>query len=208
MAHSLRQNGASARDAYLAAEKYAACGWVPHALRGKVPITKGWNLQTVDTWEEKWPRSAAPRNVGIRTGPECNLIVVDIDKGDGGLETWEMLVQQHQDPVTVVVRTGGGGLHYYFAWDQRASLLVTGSRSIRLPGCNPAGIDVRAADGQVVAPPSIHEDTGETYHFVRRLEELEGGLPVLPEWLFELLYRGQNAAGRHSRSRGGRRHRG
>src|SRR5690349_20801189 len=47
-------------------------------------------------------------NVGIRTGEVRNLVVVDIDMKDGGMDHWMKLITKIEEPNTIKVRTGGG----------------------------------------------------------------------------------------------------
>ena len=68
--------------------------------------------ETITGWWQRWPGG----NVGVVTGSVSDVVVLDIDPrsdGDGSLQAledrWGML------PVTAVVRTGGGGWHYWFS---------------------------------------------------------------------------------------------
>ncbi len=51
-------------------------------------------------------------NIGIATGPESGIFVVDLD-GEEGIEAFRKLEAEHgQIPKTPIASTGGGGLHY------------------------------------------------------------------------------------------------
>jgi hypothetical protein len=97
-------------------------------------------------------RRAVPRGLlAIRTGRICDLAVADIDPRNGGRVIPELM------PPTRCVRTGSGGWHLYY----------------RHPGGTLAakmhdhpGIDIKADGGYIVAPPSIHPDTGQPYRRV------------------------------------------
>lgn len=159
------------------------------ALVGKRPAVAGWPQATLETWESYWTQ--AIENVGVLTGPPSGLFVVDVDQGKGGMQRWQELVAAHGEPNTVCVQTGGGGLHYYFLWDERAAEFATGIGCVlAADGMTRVGIDVRAKDGQVVAPPSIHPQTGRPYEFLpahagpSTTEPPARAVTALPEWLY------------------------
>ena len=56
--------------------------------------------------------------MGVITGEKSGITVVDVDQKDGGLEWWESYVEEHGEPETMKVRTGGGGFHYYFRYNK------------------------------------------------------------------------------------------
>jgi hypothetical protein len=100
----------------------------------------------------------ASANIGIRTGKESNLAVVDIDEAKGGrIEELYNFVPQDALEKTLRVRTGGG-FHLYFAYPQIAEI----SNSTSKLGNK---IDVRGEGGYVVAPPSTHI-SGVRYEFL------------------------------------------
>ena len=53
-------------------------------------------------------------NTGIPTGTRNNLLVVDLDVKDDGLEEFGKYIQEHGKPNTLHVITPTGGEHYYF----------------------------------------------------------------------------------------------
>lgn len=105
------------------------------------PLTGGADIQA---WFEDHPHD----NIGIATGRGSGIWVLDID-GAQGVRTISDLASEHGSvPLTRIVRTGSGGLHYFFR--HPADFDVRNSTSWIGPG-----IDVRGRGGQVVAPPSI-----------------------------------------------------
>lgn len=96
-------------------------------------------------------------NVGIATGPS-QLVVLDVDPRNGGLDSLRHLVKVHGPlPRTRVCLTGGGGQHWYYrVWDRQPP---EGSAAFG------PGLDVKARTGLVVAPPSLHA-TGSRYYWV------------------------------------------
>jgi hypothetical protein len=114
-------------------------------------------------------------NVGLRTGAESGIVVLDVDKKHGGLESLHTLLDAHgyDWAETLAVVTGGGGRHFYF---QHPGHPVRNRAGI-LPG-----IDIRGDGGYVVAPPSLHE-SGEAYRYVNE----DAPIQVMPGWLVDLL---------------------
>jgi hypothetical protein len=160
------------------------CGMPDCGSPGKHPrVRNGLNAATTDElqvrrWWGRWPHA----NVGIRTGAESGLVVVDVDPAHGGAESLDRLVSVHGRffDGTRTVRTGGGGWHFYF---RHPGELVRNDTGRRLG----PGIDVRGDGGYVLAPPSLHS-TGNRYE----LDEPRREVAALPEWLVERLAREPN----------------
>ncbi len=53
-------------------------------------------------------------NTGIPTGTRNNLLVVDLDVKDDGVQEFEKYVAEHGEPNTLKVKTPTKGSHYYF----------------------------------------------------------------------------------------------
>jgi hypothetical protein len=177
-----------------AAAEYAARGWLVlpcHHLvgggcscraadcssPGKHPrVPRGLHAASADAavverWWRRWPQA----NVGVRTGAESGLVVVDVDTVHGGGRSMRGLMDRYGDLRDVPrVRTGSGGWHLLFAHP--------GERVPNSAGRLGTGIDVRGDGGYVIAPPSVHA-RGRAY----RWEVYAGDLPPLPEWLHDLM---------------------
>lgn len=163
-----------------AALEYVARGWAVIPVYGgsKRPIEGNWPNRLARTAEDvqqfwAWYPSA---NIGIATGASSGLWVLDVDPDNGGDIALAQLIAQHGElPVTFTVKTGGGGLHYYFAMPDFEP------RNQQNGGSLPDGLDVRGWHGQVVAPPSVSE---------KGAYSLLCGVPELapaPGWLLELI---------------------
>ncbi len=116
----------------------------------------------------------ASANIGVRTGKESNLVVVDVDAAKGGrIEELYDFVPKEILEKTLWVKTGGG-FHLYFAYppndEIRNSADKLGSK-----------IDVRGDGGYVVAPPSMHI-SGKQYEFLN-----ENNLMPFPQAFVEKL---------------------
>jgi len=121
-------------EAGLAALRYARRGWAVFPCHtpgpagcscgagssctsaGKHPRTRrglhdaSADPDVVARWWRTWPAA----NVGLRTG--AGLVVVDLDPAHGGVAALADLEAAHgRLPPTAAVRTGGAGLHLYFA---------------------------------------------------------------------------------------------
>lgn len=114
-------------------------------------------VEQIRAWWDRWPDA----NVGLATGPESGIYVVDLD-GPDAIAAWD----ETGFPSGWTSRTGNGLHHVY---------------TLREPLPNThwklgAGIDTRGAGGYIVAPPSLHR-TLRRYTWERR----EGDAPpVLP----------------------------
>lgn len=164
-----------------AARKYAGFGWrvFPLLVKSKWPATPhGFKDGTTDTGiiDGHWIRNRS-FNVGVATGKASGVVVVDIDPRNGGDATWLALLAEHgAPPPTLTVRSGAGGTHYYFAYPEGVDDLRSGSDKLG------RGIDFKAEGGYIVAPPSIHDETGQEYRW-----EMTGAEVVapLPKWILD-----------------------
>lgn len=130
------------------------------------------DLAQIETWWHRWPRA----NVGIRTGAESGLVVVDIDPGHGGEINLQQLIAEHGSLTPGrTVATGGGGRHLYF---RHPGGVVPNDAGRRLG----PGLDIRGDGGYVLAPPSRHI-SGRQYAVLARGAEI----PALPDWLWARL---------------------
>lgn len=122
---------------------------------------------TVADWWERWPDA----NVGIVTGAVSGVVVLDVDPRNDGEATLQSLEQRWGElPMTVVVRTGGGGWHYWFSCGDRR----IASRVLDV------GLDLKSEGGVVVAPPSMHA-SGILYRWLADPDKT--GLAPLPAWI-------------------------
>ena len=132
-------------------------------------------------WWRRWPGA----NIGIVTGPESGILVLDVDGKTGEESLIDLERRGFHLPDTLTVRTGGGGQHLYFLWPQGADVRNSQSK-IAL------GLDIRGQGGYAVAPPSLHASGA-------RYEVNESAIPPVsaPEWLLSLIREPQGAQARH-----------
>lgn len=159
-----------------AALAYAAHGWPVLPVVGKRPSLPDWpSAATTDFATIRgWWAARPTLNVGVLTGPRSGLAVVDVDPRHGGTDSLAVLEERIGVlPGTVVSLTGGGGLHLLYA---HPGVKVTSSAH-RLG----RGLDVKADGGMIVAPPSVHPETGRPYAWLG--EVWDRGLAPWPKAL-------------------------
>jgi len=134
-----------------AAFAYAARGWPVHPLQGKRALIQGWprkastDPQVIEGWWDQWPDA----NVGMVTGMKSGFVALDVDQPNlpEGL------------PATRLSRTGSGGFHMLY--------LHPGDSPLRNASGVWPGVDkLKADNGYIVAPPSVHPVTGRAYEWV------------------------------------------
>ncbi len=151
-------------------------GYIPQPLNGKAPITKAWQSRWLDNpMTEKDITNKvvnfSNKNIGILTGKGSNCIVVDIDS----MKTYTELIENHGlFPETPTVKTNRG-LHLHFEYDET------------IPSCTPIEkVDILSDKKQVVAPPSIHPESGVPYKWLISPKDTKKA--KLPPWLVEIIH--------------------
>lgn len=163
-----------------AREGGCACGHADCSNPAKHPLgtlaPAGLNDATTDAAKiRRWWRRYPNANIGIRTGADSHVALVDVDPKSGGDESLRDLERQHGAlPDTWRVLTGGGGLHVYA---QHPGREVKNSTSAIAPG-----IDIRGDGGYAIAPPSVHI-TGRRYEWEAGYEPGDVDLAPLPAWV-------------------------
>lgn len=156
--------------------------------QGKHPRTKnGLNDATddpgmVESWWGMWPDA----NIGVSCGPS-GILALDVDPKNGGDESLADLRQKYGKDAfnTVSSHTGGGGEHYIYAALAGIPIANVVSSS-RYTGPLGPGIDVRAAGGYIVAPPSEHV-SGNAYEWYEGESPFEKAPQRLPLPFIDLL---------------------
>lgn len=148
-----------------------------------LPALSGWpDWATADESliQQWWTGEYAGYGVGVATGPDSGVWVLDIDrkKGVDGFDTWANLVTAN-GPIrnTMMVMTPSGGAHVYFRWAEGVGN-STGTHNRLGPG-----LDVRADHGYVRGPGWGGYDVIATAG-VRRT-----GIAAAPGWLVGLAQR-------------------
>lgn len=194
--HSLRENGSPTAPA---PKRARGDGWPERASSDPVQVLRGftgpgrWTSQdgaSVHRYPDVWQ----PSGVGLATGGEGGVIVLDVD-GPEGREALARLVEQHgQLPETSWQRTGrlDGGTQYFFTVPEGVTIHNTA-------GAMGGGLDARGEGGFAMLAPSIHP-SGRFYGWGERAAPWQTPPAQAPEWLVALML----AASRKTGS-GGRR---
>jgi P4 family phage/plasmid primase-like protien len=122
---------------------------------GKAPIEKDWigKYSTISQDELlKITKHRSNDNVGILCGEYSNIIVIDVDVQDNGVENWIQLCNEHgiddiQSFNTPTVLSGSLGYHYYFKYNPSFKNL----KKKLAPG-----IDILSTGKQIIFPGSLY----------------------------------------------------
>jgi hypothetical protein len=132
---------------------------VPHGVNDATT-----NRARILAWWSRHPQA----NIGLATGHAFDVLDVD---GPAGAQAIQELATTHGlHSSGPLVRTGGGGWHYYLA--------PTGLGNVQPQGLE--HVDWRGRGGYVVAPPSRHA-SGQPYQWIpgRTLEVSPGEVPAV-----------------------------
>lgn len=133
--------------------------------------------------QQWWTGDYALCGVGVATGPESGIWVLDIDVKDAnGYDTLRSLCERNGADVaaftdTLCVRTPSGGAHVYFRWNDEAGSDGGVRNSTKTLG---AGLDVRGIGGYVRAA-----EVG-AYRIVERDGRKHVRITAAPSWLTPL----------------------
>mgnify|MGYP001336925768 CR=1 FL=1 len=132
-------------------------------------------------------------NIGLLTGKNSKIIVIDIDFKDNGILIWNMLLDKFNNGNkidTLTVSSGNRGRHLYFKLPDRLSYLNSSNRLFIDNNNNKYGIDIRCNNGYIILPPSIHPNSN-IYKFdnIYTPYDLDRTLiKNIPDWLNNILY--------------------
>jgi hypothetical protein len=172
----------------------AALDYAGRGLR-VLPIKPGAKRPAMTAWQDAattdpgtirlwWTGLYADHGVGIATGTDSGIFVLDVDITDGkhGDETLRELTDTYGPlPETVSVITGSGGAHHYYRMPVGTEIRNDAGRKLG------PGLDIRGEGGQVVAPPTIHPTTGMAYQWEHGCAPDETPIADAPGWLVTML---------------------
>ncbi len=171
-----------------AALYYASIGWrvLPIRPGQKTPPMQSWqhaattDPDVITNWYKGLYNGFG---VGIATGSESGVFVLDVDISEGkqGDESLRDLEATHGPlPDTVRAITGTGGLHIFY--NQPPGVDIRNNASTKLG----AGLDIRGNGGQVVAAPTTHPN-GRPYAWESGYGPDEIQVADAPAWLLNML---------------------
>lgn len=146
--------------------------WPQVASSDRLTVANWWRSDGGGTLSEWWPQA----NIGIVTGRESRVFVLDVDNYNGGFQTLSGYERRHGAlPVTRVHSTARGGTHYFF---RHPGFTVRNSAASVLG----QGLDIRGENGFVVAPPSVSK---YGLYELEPVHDIEAA--PAPEWLLAAL---------------------
>jgi len=144
----------------------------PLPYMSKVPKLKNWQNAYFKSEDEI--RAYAPAHPYSNYGiiPNDDVVVVDVDNRNNGMENYKKLKRKGYFKKTFTVQTGSGGYHHYYKLPKDFS----GQLAKNLEPAGYTGIDIKTKTGFLVAPESVHPDGGAYKFLVREngynLEEI------------------------------------
>jgi putative DNA primase/helicase len=175
-----------------AAISYASRNLYVFPCEKKIPLTgtggfknAACDLKFLLEWWTKYPKA----QIGIPTGQINHLFVIDVDGPQG-----EAALPKLNLPETFTVETRPGRKQFWFA--QPDGVTTKNSAGALAPQ-----IDTRGDGGYIIAPPSIHHETGKPYRVVKDLPWAE-----MPAVLYDLPANGNGHALTTDKIRKGKRH--
>lgn len=160
---------------------------VPLMVGKKAPAVKAWETLTKTPLASFKPTT---KGFGIVCGGASGVFCLDIDNVD----MWRKVLQAAGNPTehesTPAVQTPSGGFHFYFQHDPE---ITTTTNAMEIVGGDKTNIDIRAAKGQVVAPPSVYyaskkekkQYEGKLYEWIRSFDDCKP--QQCPSWLKRLI---------------------
>ena len=117
-----------------------------------------------------------------------NLLILDIDEKNEGLEEWAEYLTDNVEPLTVKQKTPNNGYHYIFnetndLYTEEENILF--KRLKNKAGYRNKGIDIRKGNGYILCEPSTIDN--KKYKFVRHYKDNEIlNMPLeLIKWILE-----------------------
>ena len=188
-------------------------GLSPIWLRDKRPLERNWQNLPVKSPKELERAYAPGNNLGIRCGkwskpkPNHGLLIVDIDiyHEDYAQDAYNKLAELADGECGPYVISGSrkGGRHYWYTCplDQlpdcsrrvvaQADTHVAIDKDGKVKSKPAWVIEVLSTGAQVVVPPSVHPDSGETYEWGDKWKD-RNEIPNIPERLLGAITGGGN----------------
>jgi replicative DNA helicase len=165
---------------------YLARGWsiVPVPKGAKFPVIKWKEFQTrLPTEAEviQWWTEDPEANTAIITGKISNLAVIDLDGPEGIKQA-----KQFNLAPTLTVKSGGGGLHYYYSFPEEG--IQNSQKKLA------DKVDIRGEGGLAIAPYSLHA-SGGIYAWVGGYAALQQPLVAFPKNLLDMLNKPRDEQG-------------
>jgi P4 family phage/plasmid primase-like protien len=121
--------------------------------------------------------------LALLTGEINNIIIIDIDN----IEHWNdfLSINKQQEPDTVSVKSGSGGVHYYFKYNKELENITSKDHCFG----KDYDIDIKTNGGCVIAPPSTYHNKNMekdvSYIWNKSIFDYEPS--EMPDWIQNLL---------------------
>jgi putative DNA primase/helicase len=172
---------------YYALRYASRYGWRVFPLNGKEPRTRDGFLsattdaQQIRDWWMRWPTS----NIGIACDSEHGPLVIDIDEPKdhetSGFKFLRKLELPEEGLITRTAISRPGRLHLYFGPLRDGTVIKRMIRPFK-DHDKKVAIDILGDGGYIVAPPSIHPETGTRYRWGPQAD-----MVAFPKRLFRFL---------------------
>jgi hypothetical protein len=125
---------------------------IPVIINTKIPAISGWTENAYSNTNI----DTTTYDTGIITGAKNNLLVLDVDVKDNGIEEMQKYIGKFGSINTLTIKTPSGGIHYYFKYkctnaDTNYLIEEYITNRTKYRGC---GLDIRTNGGYIKAPPS------------------------------------------------------
>ncbi len=163
---------------------HCTCGSVTCDRPGKHPVGKLVPHGLKDASRDPvvitdWWKDAPWANIGVVTGAESGLVVLDVDTIKGGDDSLFSLEQDcGKLPETVMALTGSGGYHYLFEHPGGKTRIKNSVDNLGV------GLDIRGDGGYIVVAPSVHI-SGRQYAWEESCKPLSATIAPPPAWLLD-----------------------
>lgn len=169
---------------------------------GKHPWGKWGGILTpqagFDAFYKVWDENPHGVNIGIRTGKVSGIWAIDIDEGTdksgiASLERW--LTEKNLSYAadlnnTLVARTGGGGLHYIFAYPEGVDKISTVAPHEEMG----PHVDIKGDGGYIIVHPAMHR-SGKQYYWATPIGTNKDVLKLAPEIIITAVRKRQRGVG-------------
>lgn len=134
-------------------------------------------------------------NVGLLTGKINNIIVVDVDVKDNGIEEMKEYIALYGEPQTIRQNTPGGGYHLIFKYNSsNADDQFLIDNYLKTDRSYRNGIDIRSNKGYIVFAPSKIDN--KCYKLVQDRNELL----EMPRTLIEFILEGRKQSQKQNKN--------
>jgi P4 family phage/plasmid primase-like protien len=170
---------------------------------GKAPLEKSWVEKYSTITQPELLKQVNNRkcdNVGILCGKHSNIIVIDVDIQDNGIDNWIKICEENgisepEDFDTPIVRTGSRGFHYYFQYSDEfenskgklsdgIDILSTGKQCIFPGSVYPGCVPLENTDKKHKCGSKGFDDCmfrGNEYEWIKSPQEFP--ISEMPDWL-------------------------